>query len=119
MLSWQEATLLAGGLGVAGVLLIQAGQASGRAIRAWWWAAHAGPFLREAGVVVALYALWQLAGNLSTGGFPGAIGHAWWIWHAERAVGLPSELAVQRPLVPHPLLSQIANAEYATRHFGM
>jgi len=119
MLSWQEATLLAGGLGVAGVLLIQAGQASGRAIRAWWWAVRAGSFLREAGVVVALYALWQLAGNLSTGGFQGAMGHAWSIWRAERAAHLPSELSVQRLLLPSPLLSQIANIYYATMHFGM
>lgn len=119
MLSWQEATLLAGGLGVAGVLLIHAGRASGRAIRAWWWAVRAGPFLREAGVVVALYALWQLAGNLSAGGFQGAMGHAWSLWRLERAAHLPSELSVQRLLLPSPLLSQIANIYYATMHFGM
>jgi PAP2 superfamily len=126
MLSWQQAALLAVGLGVAGVALVYAGQAANRAGqaaertgRARRWAAHTGPFLREAGVVVALYALWQLAGNLSTGGFQGATAHAWWIWHAERALGLPSELAVQRLLLPHPLLSQIANLYYATMHFGM
>jgi hypothetical protein len=122
MLSWQQAGLLAIGLGAAGVLLVYAGQAAshaGRAGRARRWAAHAGPFMREAGVVIALYALWQLAGNLSAGGFQGAIAHAWWIWHAERAVWLPSELAVQRMLLPHPLLSQLANLYYATMHFGM
>jgi hypothetical protein len=69
--------------------------------------------------VVALYALWQLAGNLSSGGYRGAIAHAWWVWHAERTLRLPSELAVQRLLLPHALLSQVANLYYATMHFGM
>ena len=69
--------------------------------------------------MVALYALWQLAGNLSSGGYRGAIAHAWWVWHAERTLRLPSELAVQRLLLPHPLLSQVANLYYATMHFGM
>ena len=123
MLSWQQAALLAIGLGAAGVLPVSAGQAARRAgrtaSRAGWWAARAGPFAREAGVVVALYALWQLAGSLSTGGYRGAIAHAWWIWHAERAVWLPSELTMQRLLLPYPLLSQIANLYYATMHFGM
>ena len=83
------------------------------------WAAHIGPFAREAGVVTALYALWQLAGNLAVGGLSQAMAHAWWIWHAERSLGLPSELAVQRLLLPHPLLAQIANLYYATMHFGV
>jgi hypothetical protein len=69
--------------------------------------------------VVALYALWQLAGNLSSGGYRGAIAHAWWVWHVERTLRLPSELAVQRMLLPHALLSQVANLYYATMHFGM
>ena len=67
MLSWQQAALLALGCGMAGVALVYAGQVS----KAWRWGTHIGPFLREAGVVVGLYALWQLAGNLATGGFPG------------------------------------------------
>jgi PAP2 superfamily protein len=115
MLSWQQAALLALGLGLAGVALLSAG----RAVHAWRWGLHAGPFLREAGVVVGLYALWQLAGNLATGGYSPAIAHARWIWHAERILGLPGEVDVQRLLLPHPLLAQIANLYYATMHFGM
>jgi hypothetical protein len=115
MLSWQQAVLLALGLGLAGLALVFAG----RAAHAWRWGLHAGPFLREAGVVVGLYALWQLAGNLATGGYSSAIAHARWIWQAERTLGLPSEADVQRLLLPHPLLSQIANIYYATMHFGM
>jgi PAP2 superfamily len=115
MLSWQQAALLALGLGLAGVALLSAG----RALHAWRWGLHAGPFLREAGVVVGLYALWQLAGNLATGGYSSAIAHARWVWQAERTVGLPSEVDVQRLVLPHPLLAQIANIYYATMHFGM
>src|SRR5580693_7637223 len=122
MLSWQEAALLAIGLGAAAVLLAAAGHATGRARHAppaGRWAARTGPFAREAGIVVALYALWQLAGNLSSGGYRGAIAHAWWVWHAERRLRLPSELTVQRLLLPDALLSQVANLYYATMHFGM
>jgi hypothetical protein len=131
MLSWQQAALLAAGLVAAGLLLVrlaQAGQKSGRlagqpagqpAGRATRWAAHIGPFAREAGVVTALYALWQLAGNLAVGGLSQALTHAWWIWHTERSLGLPSELLVQHLLLPHPLLSQLANLYYATMHFGV
>ncbi len=134
MLSWQQAAILAAALGVAGVLLVHVGatggagrartytlngQVAGRAGRARTYAAHVGPFFREAGVVVALYALWQLAGSTATGGLPQALRHAWWIWHVERTLHLPSELDVQRLLLPHPLLSQAANIYYATMHFGM
>jgi hypothetical protein len=115
MLSWQQAALLASGLGIAGVLLVN----SGRGARAWRWAIHVGPFLREAGVVVGLYALWQLAGNLAWGGFHAAVAHGWWIWDTERTLRLPSEADVQRLLLPHPLLSEIANLYYATMHFGV
>jgi len=125
MLSWQQAVVLAAGLGVAGLLLVRlahAGGILGRLTVPGWatrWAGHIGPFLRESGVVIALYALWQLAGNLAVGGLDQALAHAWWIWHAERAVGLPSEVGVERLLLPHPLLSQIANLYYATMHFGV
>ncbi len=115
MLSWQQATLLALGCGVAGVVLVHAGRGS----LAWRWGLRVGPFLREAGVVVGLYALWQLAGNLATGGFQESVTHAWWIWDAERRLLLPSELDAQGLILPHPLLSEFANIYYAAMHFGM
>jgi hypothetical protein len=63
MLSWQQAAVLAAGLGAAGQLLTLAAHAAdspghapdgadhvpGLARR---WAAHVGPFAREAGVVI-------------------------------------------------------------------
>jgi hypothetical protein len=116
MLSWQEAAVVAVVVGLTGVALVRLGAPAGPLARRL--AARAGPFPREAGVVLGLYALWQLAGNLA-GPPAGAIGHAWWIWHAERTIGVPSELDVQRLLLPHSLLSQAANVYYATMHFGM
>ena len=111
--------MLAAGLIAAGLLLVRVAQAGLPAGPATRWAAHIGPFAREAGIVTALYALWQLAGNLAVGGLSKALTHAWWIWHTERSLGLPSELSVQRLLLPHPLLSQLANLYYATMHFGL
>jgi PAP2 superfamily len=120
MLSWQQAAFVALGSGVAGVVLVLVGRVgAGSGHAASRIAGHIGPFLREAGVVIGLYALWQLAGNLATGGMQNAVAHAWWIWHTERTLRLPSELDVQQLILPHPLLSEIANLYYATMHFGM
>jgi hypothetical protein len=116
MLSWQQGAVVAACVGIIGVWLGRVGSPEGPPGRRV--ASHVGPFLREAGVVFGLYALWQLAGDLHVG-TAGAIGHAWQVWHAERTLRLPSELAVQRLLLPHPLLSQAANVYYATMHFGM
>jgi hypothetical protein len=116
MLSWQQAAVAAAVVGIVGVALVGYGLPAGPLDRRW--AAHVGPFLREAGVVLGLYALWQLAGSLA-GPPEGATGHAWWLWHAERAIHLPSELGVQHWLLPHRALSQAANIYYATMHFGM
>jgi hypothetical protein len=115
MLSWQEAAWVAVGSGGVGVALVLAAR---RRLAAGRIAGYLGPPLREAGVIVGLYALWQLAGNLATGGFDRAVTHAWWIWDAERALRLPSELSVQGLIVGHPLLCQAANLYYATMHFG-
>jgi PAP2 superfamily len=120
MLSWRQAALVAGGLVVAGLLLVRAGHArASRDARSWRWAVHVGPFLREAGVVTALYALWQLAGNLAVGGYSVAVGHARWLWDTERTLRLSNEGDVQRLLLLHPLLAQAANLYYAVMHFGL
>jgi hypothetical protein len=119
MLSWQQAAIAACAVGIVGVALMGFGRPAERTgYRVQRWAGLAGPFLREAGVVLGLYALWQLAGRLA-GPPAGAMAHAWWLWHRERALRLPSELDVQRWLLPHPALSQAANIYYATMHFGM
>lgn len=116
MLSWQQGAIVAACVGIIGVWLGRVGSLEGPLGRQV--ASHLGPFLREAGVVFGLYALWQLADSLHVG-TAGAIGHSWQVWHAERTLRLPSELAVQHLLLPHPLLSQAANVYYATMHFGL
>jgi len=75
------------------------------------------PFLREAGLVVGLFALWQYAGSFSVMGPDGAVSRAWSIWRTERAWHLPSEAALQHLVVPHPLLVEAFNLYYATMHF--
>lgn len=72
---------------------------------------------QEAGIVVGLFALWQFAGRYATRVRGGALARAQWIWHAERVARLPSEAAVQRLFLPHPLLVQLANLYYASLHF--
>jgi PAP2 superfamily len=72
---------------------------------------------QEAAVLLALFALWQLAGSFSLVGPDGALARAQWIWHAERAVHLPSETGIQRAFLGHPLLVQALNLYYASLHF--
>ena len=47
----------------------------------------------------------------------GALPRARWLWHAERLLHLPSETAVQRVFLPHPLVVQAFNLYYAGLHF--
>ena len=72
---------------------------------------------QEAAILLALFALWQLAGSFSLVGPDGALARAQWIWHAERVVHLPSETEVQRAFLGHPLLVQALNLYYASLHF--
>ena len=72
---------------------------------------------QEAAVLLALFALWQLAGSFSLVGPDGALARARWIWHAERVVHLPSETGIQRAFLGHPLLVQALNLYYASLHF--
>ena len=72
---------------------------------------------QESGLIIGLFALWQLAGSFAVMGPGGALGRAQWIWHAERVARLPSEAALQRLVLPHPLLVQFFNLYYAGLHF--
>jgi hypothetical protein len=107
-LSWQQSAVVAVVLVSASVVL--------RSAR-WPGLAAAGPFAREAGLLVGLFGLWQLAGSFTVIGPGGALARALWIWHLERDIGLPSETAVQRVFLPHPLLIQFFNLYYDTLHF--
>jgi len=74
-------------------------------------------FAQETGTVLALFALWQLAGSHQVLGPAGALARARWLWHVERVLHMPSETLVQRAFLPHPLLIQAFNLYYAGLHF--
>ena len=108
MWTWQEAAVIAGALAVGwGVLRWR------RAFRCTQ------PFLREASLIIGLYALWQFAGSLSGNGTYAAVGRGQWIWNTERSTHLLSEHTVQGWILPHPLIVQAANLYYDTMHFTM
>lgn len=109
-LSWQAAAVTAACLGGAAVGCRRASRPRLRA---------AAGFVQEAAVLLALFALWQLAGSYAVMGPEGAIGRAQWIWHAERAVHLPSEAGVQQAFLSHPLVVQLLNLYYAGLHFAV
>src|SRR5215475_12947500 len=131
-LTWHQAAAGAASLAVAAAALLHSGRvmagdgapgdakaqqddqqraATARRLRA------AGGFAREAAVVVGLFALWQLAGSFSVMGPENALSRARWLWHTERILHLPSEAALQRMILPHPLLVQASDLYYDILHF--
>lgn len=109
-LSWQAAAVTAACLGGTAVGCRRASRPRLRA---------AAGFVQEAAVLLALFALWQLAGSYAVMGPDGAIDRAQWIWHAERAVHLPSEAGLQQAFLSHPLAVQAMNLYYAGLHFAV
>jgi PAP2 superfamily len=124
-LSWQAAAVTSGCLIGSAVALRLAHRAprltqhappllAGRLLR------HArviAAFTQEAGTLIGLFALWQLAGSQSVMNTDGALSRAQWLWHTERVLHIPSEAAVQRFFLPHPLMVQAFNLYYAGLHF--
>jgi hypothetical protein len=72
--------------------------------------------LHEVTLVLVLYALWQYVGDLAITKVAGADRHARWIVDVERTLHLPSELRLQRALLPHHLAIQFLNVFYAVAH---
>jgi PAP2 superfamily len=107
-LSWTQSTVLAAVLAPVAVVLIRTRRprlvATGR-------------FTGEAALLAALFALWRYAGTFSVLPSSGGLPRAHWLWHAERWLHLPSEAALQRVFLPHPLIIQVFNLYYAGLHF--
>ena len=76
-----------------------------------------GRFTGETALLAALFALWQYAGSFTFMSPDGGLPRGRWLWHAERWLHLPSETALQRVFLPHPLIIQFANLYYAALHF--
>src|SRR6185312_8721567 len=111
MLTWQTAAAGAAFLLIVGALTLRFGQGV--------WGAKVGPAVRESGVILGLYALWQYAGGLSLGHADDAVTRGHWIWDTERSLRLPNEAWLQDGVVHNSVLIQICNLYYATMHFGM
>src|SRR4051812_25651302 len=73
---------------------------------------------REITLVASLYTAWQLIGSITHRNVEGATSNALTVWHAQQALHLPSELAMQQAMTPHPWLVHIANAYYLYGHFN-
>lgn len=112
-LGWQPAALLSAGL-FAGAA-VGSRLPAGPGLRL---TGKAAAYLREAGLVAALYALWQVACTVSVLGSGGAFERARQIERIEHATRLPSERSAQRLVTGHPLLAQAANWYYAAVHFA-
>jgi hypothetical protein len=77
-----------------------------------------GPAIREAGVVVGLFALWLTVGHL-VGHHPrGGYSRGLDIWRAERWLHLDIEPVTQTPLLHSPALATSANYYYAYAHWA-
>jgi hypothetical protein len=109
-LSWRQAAVVAAALGVAFLALRVARRPGVRRVAPW---------ARESCLIAALYALWQLAGEVSVAGTSGAFARADWIRRVEHDLRLPSEHSVQQLIIDHSALTQAANIYYATMHFGV
>jgi PAP2 superfamily len=128
MLSWQYALAAAVCLGIVATAIRVGrravrpierpiertpGRPAGRAGAWGLWGGVAG----ESALLFGLYALWQFAGSFTVMSAAGAVPRARWLWHAERVLHLPSETALQRLFLPHPLLVQACNLYYDILHF--
>ena len=106
-LPWKPAVLIALACLVPGILLRSAADR-----RLGLFAALA----REAALIMGLFAIWQLAGTLSVMQVDGAEARGRRIVQWQHAWHLPSEAALQRLILPHPLWVQFCNAYYAIVH---
>jgi PAP2 superfamily len=108
MLDWQQAAALGTGLLVVRAASSQAGNAV---------VVRVGEYLGEAGVIAALFAVWQWVGSKANTSATGAYSRGHWILRTEHDIGLPSEHWVQGLINPHPLIEQACNIYYDSVHF--
>ncbi|MFZ0325037.1 MAG: phosphatase PAP2 family protein [Actinomycetes bacterium] len=73
-------------------------------------------FCLQFGVVVAIFAVYQHSAHIAFNMTDGAQQRAAGVWHLERQLHLPSELAVQQWVLPYPALVRVLNAYYAGLH---
>lgn len=74
--------------------------------------------VREAGVVLGLFAFWQLAGTLAHHNAAGAVGRGQQILEVESRLHIATEHATQDLVLGHSLITQACNAFYVYGHFN-
>ena len=107
LLSWQTAFKMAAALIVVAFSLRRISRP---------WISPTVSAMRELSLVLALYALWQYAHDLAIDKTAGAIDHAYWLWHLEQHLHLPSEVALQQALINHKPVMQFLNIYYGGVH---
>lgn len=110
VIGWHASAALAVCLAAA-VLLLRGSR--------WHRARAAAAVAREGALVLTLFAGWQVAGQLALTRVDGAVERAHAIWRLERLLHLPSELALQHAVLPHPLLVQVLNGYYLYGHLNV
>jgi hypothetical protein len=82
------------------------------------WARVTAAAAWETALVCAVYALWQLVGDMARTRVTGGISHGYAVWHFERAIHMPSEAWLQHAFLPHHLIIQFSNLFYASVHLN-
>ncbi len=118
-LTWQQAAWIAGAAAaIAAALWAWSGARRRRGAEAPARGLGAARLLREAAVVVGLYAAWQWVGGVAGRTTDGAVARGQAILDLEHTLHLPGEHTVQQWILPSAPASQAANLYYATAHFG-
>jgi hypothetical protein len=71
---------------------------------------------RELSLVLALYAVWQWAHELTVTKVAGARENALWLYDLQHRLHIPDELTLQDAVLPHKWLVQALNGYYALVH---
>lgn len=108
-LSWPAGTVVTCLLGASWAAFRAAEAPRARAVLPW---------AREACIISALYAVWQLAEQVSLAGVAGAFARARWIEQFQLTLHLPAEKSIQALVLGSSLLTQLANYYYASMHFA-
>ncbi|HVU74348.1 MAG TPA: phosphatase PAP2 family protein [Mycobacteriales bacterium] len=74
--------------------------------------------LVEIGVVVGLFLLWRTLGTIAGHHTTGAVAHGRSVWDVEQDLHLPSEVALQRRVLPHTGLVRALDIYYVAAHVG-
>jgi ribosomal protein L40E len=101
------------GCGVSFDDLLGGGRPAASVRNATPWAA-----LREIGLLLGLFVLWKVAGTISLTQDQGAFDRARALWQLERTLRLPSEVALQAPILGRPGLSSALDVFYLAAHVG-